>query len=81
MLQPSQLRRQRLVDLHQLRELPGHLRDLPILRLQPLGLTRHHDDQLVARHLLRPRHSKIQPQASRSPCGRHTAARRRRKIK
>jgi hypothetical protein len=48
MPQPGQLVRQRLVDLHQLRELPGHLRDLPILHREPLGLARHHDEQLVA---------------------------------
>ena len=62
---------QRLVELHQLRELPGHLRDLPILRREPLGLPRHHDDQLIARHLLRRRHPKIQPHPRRSPNDRH----------
>ena len=71
MLQPSQLRRQRLVDLHQLRELPGHFRDLPILRRELPGLAGHHDDQLIARHLLRRRHRKIQPHPRRSPNDRH----------
>jgi hypothetical protein len=44
MLQPGQPGGERLVGLHQLRDLPGLRADLP-------GLAPHHDDQLVARHL------------------------------
>jgi hypothetical protein len=48
MLQLGQLRGQRLVDLLQLGELPGHRPDLPILRLKLPGLACHNDEQLVA---------------------------------
>jgi hypothetical protein len=57
MLQPGQLRRQRFVGLLQLRQLA---------RLGP-----HHDEQLVARHLLRRGHPKIKPRLSQSPDERH----------
>jgi hypothetical protein len=66
-LELGQPARQRLVGLHQLCELPGHVADLPVLRGQLPGLTPHHNDQLVARHLLRLRHPKITSQTSRSP--------------
>jgi len=52
MLQFGQLRRQLLVGLHQVRDLRGQRRDLPIL-------TPRNNDQLVARHLLRLGHAKI----------------------
>jgi len=52
MLQPGQLAGQGLVGLQQLRELPSLPADLP-------GLIAHDDDQLVARELLRDRHTKI----------------------
>lgn len=64
MLQPGQLPGQGLVGLHQLRELPGHHGDLP-------GLAPHHDDQLIARHLLQPGHPKIKPHTSQSHRNRH----------
>ena len=80
MLQPGQLRGQGLVGLHQLRELPGHPRDLPIPRRelpgllgQLPGLAVHDDEQLVARHRLRPGHRKIEPQTSRSIAQRHAS--------
>jgi hypothetical protein len=64
-LQPGQLPRQRLVGLHQLRELPGHRGDdLP-------SLAPHHGDQLAARHLLRPGHRKVKPYTSRLQHDRH----------
>ena len=60
MLQPRQPARERLVGLHQLRDLHG-------LRADLHGLAAHHDDQLVARQLLRLDHRKIKPHISRSP--------------
>ena len=78
MLQPGQLGGQGLVGLHQIRQLPGHARDLPIPRRKLLGLLGqlpglavHDEEQLVARHRLRPGHRKIEPQASRSIPQRH----------
>src|SRR4051795_2007567 len=53
MLQPGQPVGERLVGLHQLRDLRG--------------LAPHHDDQLVARHLLRLEHRKIEPHPDQSP--------------
>ena len=80
MLQPSQLGSQRLIGLHQLRKLPGHAADLPIPRRELLGLLGelpglacHHDEQFVARHLLRPGHRKIEPQSFRSTRQRHAS--------
>jgi len=64
------MRSQRLVDLDQLGKPSGHLRDLPIPRLQLRGLARHDDGQLVAGHLLRRGHPKIEPPPSRSPADR-----------
>ena len=71
---------QGLVGLHQLRELPGHPRDLPIPRRELLdqlgqlpGLAVHDDEKLVARHPLRPGHRKIQPQTGRSIPQRHAS--------
>jgi len=58
-------------DLDQLGKPSGHLRDLPIPRLQLRGLARHDDGQLVAGHLLRRGHPKIEPPPSRSPADRH----------
>jgi hypothetical protein len=49
-----------LVGLHQLRDLHGLRADLP-------GLAPHHDDQLIARHLLRLEHRKIEPHPDQSP--------------
>src|SRR5438309_7232465 len=59
MLKLSQLLRQPLVGLHKVRHLGGHRADLPIL-------TPHQRDQLVARQLLRGRHSVITAHPSRS---------------
>ena len=80
MLQPGQLRGQGLVGLHQLRQLPGHPRDLPIPRHDLLGLLGqlsglavNDGEQLLARHLLQPGHRKIQSQAGRSTAQRHTS--------
>jgi hypothetical protein len=53
-----------LVGLHQLRDLPSLSEDLP-------GLAPHHDNQLVARHLLRCGHRKITPHTNRSQRDRH----------
>src|SRR5829696_382787 len=64
MLQPGQLVGQRLVGLHQLRDRLRLRPDLP-------GLLGHHDDEFVARHLLRPGHQKIEPYPSRSTLDRH----------
>ena len=60
MLHPGQLGGLGLVGLHQLRDLPGHRADLP-------GLAAHEHDQLLARHLLRHRHPKIQALPSIPP--------------
>ena len=60
MLQPGQPAGERLVGLHQLRDLHGLRADLP-------GLAPHHDDQLVARQLLRHGHQKIEPHPDQSP--------------
>jgi len=54
MLQLRQLGGKSLVCLDQLRDLHRVRADLP-------GLAPHHDDQLIARHLLRPGHRKIKP--------------------
>ena len=66
------------LGLHQIRELSGHARDLPIPRRELLGLlgqlpglAPHDEEQLVARHLLRPGHRKIEPHTSRSIPQRH----------
>jgi len=64
MLQPRELGGQRLVDLHQLRELTSHRSDLPIPR-------RELPDQLLTRGLHRRGHPKIEPPPSRSPADRH----------
>ncbi|MGH3567478.1 MAG: hypothetical protein ACRDRH_15875 [Pseudonocardia sp.] len=78
MLQPRQLARERLVGLQQLHELPRPRGDLLVLRSDPadqhghlLGLAAHHDNQLVARHLLQLGHRTIKPHTRRSPRDRH----------
>ncbi len=47
MLQPRQPPGERLVGLHQLRELTRLRADLLVLHGDPLSLAAHHDDQLV----------------------------------
>ena len=65
MLHPRQPARQSLVRLHQLRDLPGLRTDLHIL-------TPHEHDQLIARHLLRDNHPKIELHPNPSSVDRHT---------
>ena len=64
MLQLRELGGQRLVGLHQLRELASHRGDLSIPR-------RELPDQLLTRGLIRRGHPKIKAHISRSPCDRH----------
>jgi hypothetical protein len=61
MLHPGQPLRQRLVGLHQLRDLPGHPRDLPIQGSDPRIPLTHKPDQLITRQLLQHRHRKTNP--------------------
>ena len=78
MLQPGQLRRQSLVRLDQVRNLPGHRSDLPTLSDQPrvlsgdpVRLRTDEHDQLIAGHLFRRRHPKTPPHPRRSNRDRH----------
>ena len=59
MLDPGQLRRQRLVSHVHVRDPGGQRGDLQILRRDPLGLHPDQHDQLVAGHLRRDTHPVI----------------------